>query len=139
MNKTEKMMPALSALSDVMGTGHHAAVSAGVRKGCVVGVVGDGAVGLCGVLASKHLGAKRILLFSRHEKNTIVGKKFGATDIIKVRGEEAIEEVKKLTGGVGVDCSLDCVGGKDAREMVFGIVRPGGRIGCVGIPKINET
>jgi threonine dehydrogenase-like Zn-dependent dehydrogenase len=131
----EELMPSFLALSDVMGTGHHAAVSAGVTKNSVVGVVGDGAVGLCGVLASKRLGAKRIILFSRHEKNAAVGKQFGATDIIKERGVEAIAKVKELTGTIGVDCALECVGTKDAREMVMGMVRAGGRIGCVGVPE----
>jgi len=129
-----KLMPALLALSDVMGTGHHAAVSAGVTKGSVVAVVGDGAVGLCAVLASKRLGAEKIILMSSHEKNTKVGKLFGATDSIPDRGQEGIEKVKDLTEGIGADCVLECVGGKDAREMAMAMVRPGGRVGCVGVP-----
>ena len=130
----EKLMPAILALSDVMGTGHHAAMSAGVAKGSVVAVIGDGAVGLCAVLASNRLGASKIILMSSHGKNTSVGKQFGATDIIAQRGEEGIEKVKVLTEGIGADCVLECVGGNEARQMAMGMVRPGGRIGCVGVP-----
>jgi threonine dehydrogenase-like Zn-dependent dehydrogenase len=130
----EKLLPAILTLSDVMGTGHHAAVSSGVTTGSVVAVIGDGAVGLCAVLASKRLGAAKIILMSRHEKNATVGKEFGATDIIAERGEEGITKVKGLTENIGADCVLDCVGGNEAREMAMGIVRDGGRIGCVGIP-----
>lgn len=132
----EKLMPSFLALSDVMGTGYHAAVSAGVSKGSTVAVIGDGAVGLCGVLSSKILGAKKVILFSRHEKNTKVGRKFGATNIIVERGEEGIQKLKSLTeDGVGADCVLECVGTKEAREMAYAAVRPGGRIGCVGLPE----
>ncbi|HUD44962.1 MAG TPA: zinc-dependent alcohol dehydrogenase family protein [Patescibacteria group bacterium] len=130
----EKLMPAILALSDVMGTGHHAAISAGVTKDSVIAVVGDGAVGLCAVLASKRLRASKIILMSRHEKNAVVGKQFGATDIIAERDQEGIEKVKALTEEIGADCVLECVGGKEARDMAMGMVRPGGRIGCVGIP-----
>lgn len=130
----EKLMPALLTLSDVMGTGYHAAVSAGVTKDSVVAVVGDGAVGLCAVLASKRLGAEKIILMSNHKKNTNVGKLFGATDIITERGEEGIKKAKELTESIGVDCVLECVGGKDARTMAMEMVRSGGRVGCVGVP-----
>lgn len=130
----EKLMPALLTLSDVMGTGHHAAVAAGVTKGSVVAVVGDGAVGLCAVLASKRLGASKIILMSRHEDRQKIGKQLGATTTIAERGQEGIEKVKSLTEGIGADCVLECVGGKEAREMAMGMVRAGGRIGCVGIP-----
>jgi len=132
----EKLMPSFLALSDVMGTGYHAAVSAGVTKGSTVAVVGDGAVGLCAVLASKILGAKKIILFSRHEKNTKVGKKFGATNIIVERGEEGIKKLKSMTEDeIGADCVLECVGTKEARSMAYEAVRAGGRIGCVGLPE----
>jgi threonine dehydrogenase-like Zn-dependent dehydrogenase len=130
----DHLMPAILALSDVMGTGHHAAVSAGVVRDSIVAVIGDGAVGLCAVLASKRLGATKIILMSRHEKNATVGRKFGATDIIAERGEEGVEKVKKLSEGIGADCVLECVGGKEAREMAMMMVRDGGKIGCVGIP-----
>lgn len=132
---SEKTNAALLTLSDVMGTGHHAAVSAGVGKGSTVVVVGDGAVGLCGVLASKRLGAKRIILCSRHEKNSAVGKKFGATEIITERGEKAITKLKEITNSIGADSVLECVGTKAARDMAMGMVRPGGKIGCVGLPE----
>jgi len=130
----KNFMPPLLTLSDVMGTGHHAAVSAGVRTGSVVAVVGDGAVGLCAVLASKRLGASNIILMSRHEDRQKVGRQFGATDIVAERGQEGIAKVKELTEGIGADCVLDCVGGQDAREMAMGLVRSGGRVGCVGVP-----
>lgn len=131
----EKLMPAILALSDVMGTGYYAAVAAGVTKGSIAAVVGDGAVGLCAVLSCKRLGAKKIILMSRHEDRQKIGKKFGATDIISDRGEKGIERVKKLTENIGADCVLDCVGSAPARAMVMGMVRPGGRIGCVGVPE----
>jgi threonine dehydrogenase-like Zn-dependent dehydrogenase len=130
----KKLMPALLTLSDVMCTGHHAAVSAGVTKGSIVAVIGDGAVGLCAVLASKRLGAKQIILMSRHDKRMKVGKKFGATDIVNERGKEGIEKIKKLTKDVGVDCVLECVGNTGSWEMAFGMVRAGGKIGYVGVP-----
>jgi threonine dehydrogenase-like Zn-dependent dehydrogenase len=133
--QNKELMPSLLALSDVMGTGHHAAVSAGVAKDSIVAIVGDGAVGLCAVLASKRLGAKRIILMSRHEDRQKTGRQFGATDVISERGETGIEKVKKLTEGIGADCVLECVGGKDARAMSMGLVRAGGIIGCVGIPE----
>lgn len=130
----EKLMPALLTLSDVMCTGYHAAISARVAKYSVVAVIGDGAVGLCAVLASKRLGAKRIILLSQNEKRSAVGKQFGATDIVKERGKSGIEKIKELTNGVGVDCSLECVGTGDAWELAFGMMRAGGKIGFVGVP-----
>jgi len=131
----EKLMPALLTLSDVMGTGYYAAVSGGVEKGKTVAIVGDGAVGLCAVLASKRLGANKIILMSRHEDRQKIGKQFGATDIIEERGDEGIAKVKEMTESIGADCVLDCVGSAPAREMVMGMVRPGGRVGCVGVPE----
>jgi threonine dehydrogenase-like Zn-dependent dehydrogenase len=131
----ETLMPSLLTLSDVMGTGYYAAISGGVTKGSTVAVVGDGAVGLCAVLASKRLGAKKIILMSGHVDRQKIGRKFGATDIISDRGEEGIKKVKALTETVGADCVLDCVGAAPAREMAMNIVRPGGRIGCVGVPE----
>lgn len=132
---TEQIIPSLLALSDVMCTGHHAAVSAGVNPNATVAIVGDGAVGLCAVLASKRLGAKKIILLSTHEDRSMVGKKFGATDIVAKRGQEAIEEVKSLTGDLGADCVLECVGNRQSWETVFGITRAGGNIGFVGVPQ----
>lgn len=130
----EKLMPALLTLSDVMCTGHHAAVSADVKKGSTVAVIGDGAVGLCAVLASKRLGAGRIFLFSRNEARQNVGKKFGATDIISKRDKEGIEKLIEMTNGVGADCVLECVGTNESWEMALSITRAGGRVGCVGVP-----
>lgn len=131
----EELMPSLLTLSDVMGTGHHAAVTGGVTKDSVVAIIGDGAVGLCAVLASKRLGAKRIILMSRNKARQDVGRQFGATDIIPERGEEGIEKVKEHTETIGADCVLECVGTNDARAMAMGMVRPGGRVGCVGLPE----
>ncbi len=132
---SQKLMPALLTLSDVMGTGYYAAVSAGVGKDTTAAIVGDGAVGLCAVLACKQLGATKIILMSRHEDRQKIGKQFGATDIVPERGKEGIEKVKALTEAIGADCVLDCVGAAPAREMAMGMVRPGGRIGCVGVPE----
>src|SRR4051794_10328627 len=106
----DETLASLLTLSDVMGTGHHAAVCAGVKAGQTVAVVGDGAVGLCAVLAAKRLGAERIIALSRHEARQRVARAFGATDVVAGRGEEATAAVMELTGGVGVDATLECVG-----------------------------
>jgi threonine dehydrogenase-like Zn-dependent dehydrogenase len=132
--KTEQIMPALLPLSDVLCTGHHAAIRAGVGKGSTVLVIGDGAVGLCAVAASKRLGASRIFLGSTHPDRAEVGKNFGATDVIEARGEEAIQQVKAITDDLGVDCVLECVGTAQSWETAFGAVRDGGNIGAVGLP-----
>jgi threonine dehydrogenase-like Zn-dependent dehydrogenase len=132
--KDDHMMLALLPLSDVLCTGHHAAVCAEVEKGSTVAVIGDGAVGLCAVAASKRLGASRIFLISTHEDRAALGKRFGATDIIAARGDEAIRQVKTKTNDLGVDCALECVGTDDAWNTAFGIVRIGGNIGFVGVP-----
>jgi len=130
----ESLMPALLPLSDVLCTGYHAAVSAQVGPGKTVAVVGDGAVGLCAVASAKRLGAERIILLSSHDDRARVGRQFGATDIVGVRDEAAMKEVKKLTNDVGVDCALECVGTEQSWNTVFGIVRAGGNIGFVGVP-----
>jgi threonine dehydrogenase-like Zn-dependent dehydrogenase len=130
----EKLMKAFTALTDVMCTGHHAAICAGVTKGKNVAVIGDGAVGLCAVLASRRLGAKQIILLSTHKDRAEIGRKFGATDIVGVRGNEAFKKVRKLTNDTGADCVLECVGTRDSWKTAFAIVRKGGRIGWVGIP-----
>jgi threonine dehydrogenase-like Zn-dependent dehydrogenase len=130
----DKMLRALLPLTDVMSTGHHAAVDAHVGKGSSVAVIGDGAVGLCAVAASKRLGASRIFLVSTHQDRAIIGKKFGATDIINVRGDEAIKWIREATDDLGVDCALECVGNPDAWELAWGVVRFGGNIGFVGVP-----
>jgi len=131
---SKKLMPALLSLTDVMCTGHHAAVCAGVSKGSTVAVIGDGAVGLCAVLASKRLGAKRIIHLSSHKDRAAIGKKFGATETVSERGEAALAKIKKLTKGIGVDCVLECVGTKESWDSAFGIAKEGGKIGWVGIP-----
>lgn len=124
----------LLALSDVMCTGQHAAVSAGVRPGSVVAVVGDGAVGLSAVIASKRLGAERIIALSRNPMRQALAREFGATDIVSERGDAAIEALKALTNGIGVDSSLECVGTGQALETAMAIARPGSVVGVVGAP-----
>jgi threonine dehydrogenase-like Zn-dependent dehydrogenase len=133
----ETLLKAVLPLTDVMGTGHHAAISAGVTSGSTVAVVGDGAVGLCGVLASHRLGAARIILMGRHEPRIAIARKFGATDVVKERGEQAIARVIELTGG-GAHCVLECVGTMDSFDTAIGIARPGGKVGYVGVPHIAE-
>ena len=130
----DAMLRSLLALSDVMSTGHHAAVSAGVKKGDTVAVVGDGAVGLCAVLASRRLGAERIIALSRHADRQEVAREFGATDIIEARGEEAIQAVLDLTGGIGADAALECVGTAQSIATAFAVARPGSTVGIVGVP-----
>lgn len=124
----------LLALSDVMPTGHHAAVSAGVKKGDVVAVVGDGAVGLCAVLASRRLGAERIIALSSHPERQNVAREFGATDTVEARGEEASQAVLELTHGIGADAALECVGSAQSIATAFAIARPGSTVGIVGVP-----
>lgn len=133
-NFTDEQLASFTALSDVMCTGHHAAVSANVRDGDVVAVVGDGAVGLSAVLAAKRLGAKRIIALSRNPARQEVAREFGATDIIEERGQEAVDAIMKLTDGAGVDASLECVGTDQSIETAVGITRAGGMIGAVGVP-----
>jgi threonine dehydrogenase-like Zn-dependent dehydrogenase len=130
----EALLPHLLTLSDVMGTGHHAARLAGVAKGGTVVVVGDGAVGLCGVLASRRLGAERIVIMSRHPDRQALARDFGATDVVASRGDEGIAAVLDLFDGVGADSVLECVGTGAAMQQALASVRPGGRVGFVGIP-----
>jgi threonine dehydrogenase-like Zn-dependent dehydrogenase len=130
----DALMPGLLTLSDVLGTGHHAAVTAKVRSGSAVAVVGDGAVGLCAVIAAKRLGAEQIIIMGRHEARTALAREFGATDIVSDRGEDAIERIRDMTGGLGVQSVLECVGSADAITTSMGIVRAGGAIGRVGVP-----
>jgi threonine dehydrogenase-like Zn-dependent dehydrogenase len=130
----ESLIPSLLTLSDVFLTGHHAAVSAGVRKGSTVVVVGDGAVGLSGVLAASRLGAERIVAMSRHEPRQRLAREFGATDVIDARGAEGIRAVKDLFGGIGPDCVLECVGTKESMDQALRSARPGGQVGFVGVP-----
>jgi threonine dehydrogenase-like Zn-dependent dehydrogenase len=128
------LIPSLLSLSDVMCTGWHAAVSAGVQPGSSVVVVGDGAVGLSGVLAAAQLGATTIIAMSRHADRQAVAKEFGATHVVAERGEEGLAQVRDLTDGIGADCVLECVGTGEARAQAVGCARPGGRIGLVGVP-----
>jgi hypothetical protein len=127
-------LKSLLTLSDVMSTGHHAAVSAGVKPGDTVAVVGDGAVGLSAVLASTRLGAERVIALSRHADRQQIARAFGATDIVEQRGNEAINMVLEMTGGVGVDAALECVGTQQAIDTAAAIARPGSLIGIVGVP-----
>lgn len=132
---TDDQLASLLTLSDVMGTGYHAAVAAGVKPGQTVIVVGDGAVGLSGVLSARLLGASRIIVLgSAHESRNELARKWGATDIVSVRGEEAVEAALELTGGVGGDAVLECVGTKDSTETAFAVARPGAIVGRVGVP-----
>ncbi len=131
---SEEILRSLLALSDVMSTGHHAAVTAGVSKGDTVAVVGDGAVGLSAVLAAKRLGAERIIALSRHPQRQQLAREFGATDIVAGRGEEANHAVLDLTGGVGVDAALEGVGTNQSRATALAIARPGSTVGMVGVP-----
>lgn len=134
VSQDDARMPALLTLSDVMGTGHHAAVVARVARGHRVAVVGDGAVGLCGVIAAKRLGAEQIIIMGRRPDRIELARAFGATDVVSERGAEAVERVRKLTGGHGVHSVLECVGTKDAIDTSVAIARPGGAVGRVGVP-----
>lgn len=134
VTEADARMPSLLTLSDVMGTGHHAAVVARVAPGRIVAVVGDGAVGLCGVIAAKRLGAEQIILLGRHADRIALARALGATDVVKERGPEGVARVLALTGGHGAHSVLECVGSRDAMQMSVDIARPGGAIGRVGVP-----
>jgi threonine dehydrogenase-like Zn-dependent dehydrogenase len=131
---SDEMMRSLLTLSDVMATGHHAAVCAEVQPGQTVAVVGDGAVGLSGVLAAKRLDAERIIALSRNPARQELAREFGATDIVAERGDAAVDAVKEMTDGVGVDATLECVGTGQAMETAVGIARAGSTVGFVGVP-----
>lgn len=131
------LMPSLLALSDVMCTGWHAAVSAGVEPGCTAVVVGDGAVGLCAVLAAQQLGAEKVIAMSRHADRQAIARKFGATHIIPERGDEGVARVRDLTDGIGADAVLECVGTADSVDQALRSVRPGGQVGWVGVPHVE--
>jgi threonine dehydrogenase-like Zn-dependent dehydrogenase len=138
VGKDDGLMPSLLTLSDVMGTGHHAAVTAKVRPGNTVAIVGDGAVGLCGVIAAKRMGAEQIIMLGRHDDRIALAKEFGATDIVSERGDEAVERVRKLTNGFGAHSVLECVGLEESMRTSISIARPGGAVGRVGVPQ-DET
>ncbi|HET6870904.1 MAG TPA: zinc-dependent alcohol dehydrogenase family protein [Solirubrobacteraceae bacterium] len=138
VGEDDALMPSLLTLSDVMGTGHHAAVVARVAPGKKVAVVGDGAVGLCGVIAAKRLGAEQIIIMGRHPDRIALAKEFGATDVVSERGEEAVERVRELTGGFGVHSVLECVGLEQSELTAIEIARPGGAVGRVGVPQAEK-
>ena len=129
------LMPSLLTLSDVMGTGHHAALRANVRPGKIAAVVGDGAVGLCGVIAARRLGAEQIIVLGRHPDRIALARRFGATDVVSERGDAAIERVRELTGGLGAHSVLECVGHGESMRTAVGIARAGGAVGRVGVPQ----
>jgi hypothetical protein len=131
---SDATMRSLLTLSDVMSTGHHAALSAGVTGGATVAVVGDGAVGLCAILASKRLGAERIIALSSHPERQKIALSFGATDLVEERGQAAERAVLELTDGTGVDSAMECVGTAQSIETAAAIARPGSVIGIVGVP-----
>ncbi|MBV8859782.1 MAG: zinc-dependent alcohol dehydrogenase family protein [Acidobacteria bacterium] len=135
VGKDDALMPSLLTLSDVMGTGHHAALAANVGPGKSVAVVGDGAVGLCGVIAARRLGAEQIIILGRHADRIALARDFGATDVVSERGDEAVERVKELTGGLGAHSVLECVGYEQSTLTALSIARPGGAVGRVGVPQ----
>jgi threonine dehydrogenase-like Zn-dependent dehydrogenase len=135
VDRDDALMPSLLTLSDVMATGHHAALSAEVGPGKTVAVVGDGAVGLCGVIAARRLGAEQTILLGRHPDRIALAEQFGATDIVSERGDEAVERVRELTDGLGVHSVLECVGLGEATVTALRITRPGGAVGRVGVPQ----
>jgi threonine dehydrogenase-like Zn-dependent dehydrogenase len=133
------LLPSLLTLSDVMGTGHHGAVTAGVGRGDSVLVVGDGAVGLCAVIAAGRLGAERIVLMGRHQARTDLGREFGATDVVAERGEEGVARVRELTGGDGVDKVIEAVGTRQTLQTALAAVVDGGTISRLGVPQHEES
>ncbi|GIE76963.1 IMP dehydrogenase [Actinoplanes philippinensis] len=133
------LIPGLLTLSDVFGTGHHAAVRGGVTAGSTVTVIGDGAVGLLAVLAAKRLGAERIVLMGRHRARTEIGREFGATDVVAARGDEGITAVRELTAGHGTAVVIEAVGTRPAYDQAVGVVRSGGTISRVGVPQYEDA
>jgi threonine dehydrogenase-like Zn-dependent dehydrogenase len=129
------LMPGLLTLSDVMGTGHHAAVAAKVGPGRSAAIVGDGAVGLCAVIAARRLGAEQIILLGRHPDRIALAREFGATEVVSERGEEAVERVREFTDGFGAYSVLECVGLEQSTLTAISIARPGGAVGRVGVPQ----
>jgi threonine dehydrogenase-like Zn-dependent dehydrogenase len=133
------LVPSLLTLSDVLGTGHHAAVIAGVSERTRVTVIGDGAVGLLAVLSARRLGAEQIILMGRHPARIVLGREFGATDVVSARGEEGIARVRDVTGGDGTHVVIEAVGTMPAYQQAVGIVRRGGVISRVGAPQYEEA
>jgi hypothetical protein len=135
VGEDDALMPSLLTLTDVMGTGHHAALAANVGPGKTAAVVGDGAVGLCGVIAARRLGAEQIIILGRHPDHVALAREFGATDVVSERGDEAVERVRELTGGFSAHSVLECVGHREAVVTALAIARPGGAVGRVGLPQ----
>lgn len=131
---SDAMLKSLLSLADVMATGYHAARVANVGAGDTVAVVGDGAVGLCGVIAAQMRGAKRIIIMSRHEDRQKLAVEFGATDVVAERGDEGVAKIMQLTNNAGVDAVLECVGTELSNETAINIARPGAVVGRVGLP-----
>ena len=131
---SDAVIPSLLTTSDVLGTGGFAADAANVKPGATVAVVGDGAVGLLGVLSAKQMGAERIIAMSRHESRQKLAHEFGATDIVTERGDEGVERIKQLTNGIGADSVLECVGTQQSMMQAINATRPGGYVGYVGVP-----
>src|SRR5579884_3570063 len=131
---SEDFVPSLLAASDVLGTGWFAADAANVKPGGTVVVVGDGAVGLLGVLSAKQMGADRIIAMSRHEKRQKLAREFGATDIVTERGDEGVARIRELTKGIGADSVLECVGTQESMMQAIHATRPGGYVSFVGVP-----
>ena len=130
----EDLVPSLLTASDVVGTGWFAADAANVKPGSTVGVVGDGAVGLLGILSARQMGAGRIIAMSRHQSRQNLAREFGATDTVAERGEEGVARIKDLTNGIGADSVLECVGTQEAMMQAIQSTRPGGFVGYVGVP-----
>ena len=139
VGENSPLLPALLTLSDVYGTGYHAAVQAHVTPRTTVTVIGDGAVGLMAVLSAKRLGAERIILMGRHTARTDLGREFGATDVVAERGEEGIARVRELTGGDGTHVVVEAVGHMPAYQQAIGVVRAGGVISRVGVPQYEDA
>jgi threonine dehydrogenase-like Zn-dependent dehydrogenase len=135
VGEDDALMASLLTLSDVMGTGHHAALSARVGPGKMVAVIGDGAVGLCGVIAARRLGAEQIIIMGHHADRIALARDFGATDVVRERGEAGVERVRELTGGLGTHSVLECVGTEQAMLTAINITRAGGAVGRVGVPQ----
>lgn len=129
-----ELLPSLLTLSDVMATGWFAAVAAGVQPGMTVAVVGDGAVGLLGVLSARQLGAERVIAMSRHAPRQRLATEFGATDVVTERGDEGVARIRDLTDGVGADAVLECVGTGESMDQAIRSTRAGGGVGFVGVP-----
>lgn len=130
----DDLLPSLLAVSDVLGTGWYAADAARVQAGSTVAVVGDGAVGLMGILAAKRMGAERIIAMSRHKARQELAMEYGATDIVTERGDAGVAQIKAMTKNVGADAVLECVGTNESMHQAINAARPGGSIGFVGVP-----